>query len=152
MSYWKIAPGERAGNWDIQRDSGYIGIGWPQIGNVLECTKQEYDRKREEQARLLQRKAFDGHRNVWTFIHSIAIGDIIVANRGIHLIVGIGIVTGNAKYVVDSNSEFPNRRTVDWKYINSSGLLLPSAQFTQATVTKISNPDWISFSQDLLKS
>ncbi len=60
-TYWKIAPGERADNWDIQRDEGYIGIEWAQLGNTLECTEQEYDRRRAKQARLLNRNAFDGH-------------------------------------------------------------------------------------------
>jgi hypothetical protein len=51
MAYWKLAPGERASNWDIQIDKAYIGVGWPQIGNMINAPRAEYDRRRMQCAR-----------------------------------------------------------------------------------------------------
>jgi hypothetical protein len=149
-SYWKLAPGERASNWDIQRDKAYIGIGWPQLGNMINASRAEYDRRRMQCARELGRKNFDGFSNVWTFIHEISIGDIIIANRGISLIVGVGIVTGNATYTEDDNNDFPTRRAVDWKYVNNNGCPIPMGKFAQATLTRISNQEIIRLGGQLL--
>jgi Uncharacterized conserved protein len=145
MNYWKIAPGERANNWEVQRNKGYIALGWSQLGNIIDCSRGEYNKRRDEQARVFKRNSFDGLSNVWTFIHHIDIGDIVIANRGIHLIVGVGTIKSKAIYTLDENNEYPNRREVDWHYINNDGLPLPIGQFTQATLSRIKRYEWIEF-------
>lgn len=150
MTYWKFAPGTGAENWDIQRDSGYIGIGWPQLGNMIGETRSTYDRRRAELAQQLGLANFDGFSNVWNFIHEIAVGDIIIANRGIHYIVGVGVVTGPAYYIEDDNNHFRTRRTVEWSYVNNNGFLLPNGQFAQATLTRVNKNAVIQLADKLL--
>jgi predicted Mrr-cat superfamily restriction endonuclease len=98
----------------------------------------------------LGRKTFDGFSNVWTFIHEISIGDIIIANREISLIVGVGLVAGNATYTEGDNNDFRTRRAVDWKYINKNGYPIPGGKFAQATLTRISDQEIIRLVGQLL--
>ena len=135
MTYWKFAPGEQADNWDTQRDSGYIGIGWLNLGNMLNATRAEYDRRREEIGLAYGEKPTDGNSNVWKFIHEIKIGDTIIANRGQTTIIGIGVVTGHPYYIEDDNNNYPTRRTVEWRYINNDGVKLPDDAINFAPVT-----------------
>jgi len=139
MTYWKFAPGEQADNWDTQRDSGYIGIGWSNLGNMLNSTRAEYDRRREEIGLALGVNNKDGNSNVWKFIHDIKIGDTIIANRGQTTIIGIGVVTGDPYYIEDANNNYPTRRAVEWRYINNIGVRLPdnSINFAIATLHQI---------------
>ncbi len=139
MTYWKFAPGEQADNWDTQRDSGYIGIGWSNLGNMLNATRAEYDRRREEIGLAYGEKPTDGNSNVWKFIHEIKIGDTIIANRGQTTIIGIGVVTGDPYYIEDDNKKYPTRRTVEWRYINNDGVTLPddSKNFAIPTLHQI---------------
>lgn len=151
--YWKFAPGERAINWNTQRDNKYIGIGWSEIGNVLNDDAVEYDAKRNTLAAQLNRVQYDGNRNLWSFIHNIKIGDIVVVNKGIDRIVGIGRVTSDATYIEDNNREFPTRREVDWLYINNQGSIIPDNlnRFSQQTLCSLNN-DLIGHLNELIKA
>jgi predicted Mrr-cat superfamily restriction endonuclease len=147
MTYWKIAPGPEARDWETQCNEGYIGIRWSELGDMRNADRNQYNQRRQELADQLGRP-YDGQSNVWRFIRDIKIGDIIIANRGNFLIVGVGTVTGEPTYV--DNVEFCNRRTVNWGYINNQGYQLQGGQFAQATLTRIINQEMIGIANNLL--
>jgi 5-methylcytosine-specific restriction protein B len=91
VAFWKIAPGEKASEWPDCRAKGYICIGWDGIGDL-----SRYDDQQSLKKAMLDENPKDTKKQVtqvWRFKH-IETGDIIIANRGMTSIVGIGRVTG----------------------------------------------------------
>ncbi|MGI5837737.1 MAG: hypothetical protein ACOX87_14765 [Chloroflexota bacterium] len=43
VRYWKIAPGKDAWNWDACREGGFIAIGWDELGDLSNLTKEQFD-------------------------------------------------------------------------------------------------------------
>lgn len=98
VAFWKIAPGEKAGEWPDCRASGYICIGWDGIGDL-----SQYGDKPSLKKAMLAENPKDNMKQVsqiWRF-KNIERGDIIIANRGMSSIVGIGRVTGPYFFSVD---------------------------------------------------
>ena len=111
-NYWKIAPGQKGANWDECRDGGFISVGWFELGDLTEMTRQEFD-ERLEQTRASTRPDWTsrGPLQAWQF-SKIRQGDVIVANNGKREILGIGTVTGEY-YFVDGE-DYAHRLPVDW--------------------------------------
>ncbi len=114
VRYWKIAPGEKAWNWDACLEGGFIAIGWDELGDVSEMEKSEFDERLE----ALDAEYPDGGWNkfgagqVWTFAHEIQEGDRVVANRGTTEVLGIGTVLGAYEFVPDERHG--HRLPVTW--------------------------------------
>ncbi len=114
IRYWKIAPGQGATFWEENRQSGIIAIGWGQAGDP------RAHNSREALAQFLakrfsynEQEARANVRQVWSFLHEIKPGDIIVANQGQSKVVGRGEVLGPAEYRKD-RGEYGNCLPVRW--------------------------------------
>jgi len=107
-NYWKIAPGQKAHNWEEQKNQGIIAIGWKETGNLKEKTPEQIDQlvKANYGEKAIVRSA-----EIRNFM-SIKKGDIIVANKGKNKVVGTGHVTGEYQY--RTGSEYPHTYTVEW--------------------------------------
>jgi hypothetical protein len=96
--FWKIAPGDDAGQWDECPEKGFIAIGWDELGDVSGLSRAEFNAHRDEQLA----KHSDWNKNevelVWKFSR-IDDGDRVVANRGTRQVLGIGTVTGPYYFV-----------------------------------------------------
>lgn len=91
VCFWKIAPGRQAEYWEECKTGGYICIGWDKLGDLTQYDDLPSLKKAmlETQSKDNRQKAYE----VWHFRH-LEKGDIIVANRGMTSIVGLGRVTG----------------------------------------------------------
>ena len=113
--YWRISPGRGAWQWEECRDQSFIGIGWNELMDVSDVSKQEFDAQRD--------KVRDQHpewnwtnagvNQVWRFSHYISVGDRIVANRGTKEVLGIGTVIGPYYYQSDAE-DHRHRLPVRW--------------------------------------
>lgn len=93
----KIAPGEEAKYWADCLAGGYVCVGWDEVGDLREFESKEAFRARFEQefgdryyngnASVTTRKA----NEVWTLME-LEPGDLIVANKGISKVLGVGEV------------------------------------------------------------
>jgi hypothetical protein len=108
--YWKIAPGEKGWQWDECRENGFIGVGWNDVGDVSGLSRTEFHTLQEqmEAARGYKKEATN---QVWTFVHDVQEGDVIVADRGTREILGFGTVVGPYEFVPDAHyaHQFPVR-------------------------------------------
>ena len=107
-NYFKIAPGEQAWDWQRQKKQRSIGIGWNDLGDL---SRLEFHQVRE----LIKKSKYT--RSIFkqfTNFLSIKKGDIIIANKGMSKIVGIGKVIGEYQYKQDEDHAhtFP----VEWIY------------------------------------
>jgi hypothetical protein len=88
---WKVAPGESAIAWDECRDNQCIVVGWEHIGDFRQY-KSEKDVK---QALGVPDDEFSRDaKSIWRFLAKVAVGDVVVANKGRTTVVGIGVVCG----------------------------------------------------------
>ena len=91
VAYWKIAPGKEASEWEDCRAKGYICIGWDEVGDLNQYEDQQALRKPMLDAYPKENKRQASQ--VWRF-RNLEVGDIILANRGMTSIVGVGRITG----------------------------------------------------------
>jgi 5-methylcytosine-specific restriction protein B len=110
---WKIAPGERGRLWEECLTDGVIRVAWDEVEDL-----DQY----ESDAEL--KKALDEHwpessgrsltlaRYLLQF-RDLEPGDVVVANRGMSEVLGIGSVRGGYQYEPD-RSEYRHTVPVDW--------------------------------------
>jgi MoxR-like ATPase/predicted RNA-binding protein len=130
-SYWKIAPGEQASQWEEQLANGVIAIGWNELGdlsnkNINDITN---DIKKNwpdaSNSIILQIKDF----------LSIREGDIIIANKGISKVIGIGRIVG--KYTYRPDLTFNHTYPVKWFDVTERNIS-PQIGIWRKTISRIS--------------
>ncbi len=107
-SYWKIAPGSNAWNWDACREGGFITMGWDELGDLTSLDRAEFAQRLQAHPELKPA----GLEQLWKFAHEVKEGDRIIANRGKTEIVGIGTVVGPYEFV--PNIRHGHRLPVEW--------------------------------------
>ena len=140
-AYWIYSPGDNACMWDEFCKLGIMGIGWDEIG----CSLKEFPSK--EAIKEKMKKVYDpsySYKNnahcLWQFANEIKVGDIVFAKKGMHKIVGKGVVTSD--YIYDtSRKSYLNIRKVEWQNI---GEWEHPGQAVMKTLTNISSyPDYV---------
>lgn len=110
-SYWKIAPGENAWQWEECRGAGFIAVGWDELGDLSRLTRAEFESRRDDLVAQFPEWKEGGVDQVWKFAH-IREGDRIIANRGTTEVLGIGTVAGPYTFV--PNVRHGHRLPVTW--------------------------------------
>lgn len=114
MNYWIYSPGNQASLWEEFYDLGIMGIGWDEVSDLkMFHSKEEMkDGLRKAHGSELSYKN-DAHC-LWQFANEIQVGDIIFAKRGLHTIVGRGVVTSD--YIYDpKRASYKHIRKVNWQ-------------------------------------
>lgn len=143
QKYWLYSPGDNASKWDEYKENGIIGIGWGKIGS-LENFSSKDEIKNEMQKVYPER---DNGKNdllaIWQFANEMQEGDIIFVKKGLHKLIGKGVIVSNYIYDDTSEDDFTNIRKVEWIY---SGELDYQKQFPIKALTEITN------NKELIKS
>lgn len=112
--YWIYSPGDGAAYWNEFYEAGIMAIGWD-IGNLKEYTSKE-------QMKQTMKDRFDpglSYRNAalatWQFANEMKPGDIVFVKKGMHLVIGRGVVESDY-YYDESQSDFRNVRKVKWTH------------------------------------
>ncbi len=111
--YWIYSPGDGANRWDEFYKRGVMGLGWSAIGDF-----SQYETKEEMQKAMKDKiDPTKSHKNgayaTWQFLTVMKPGDVVFAKRGLHTLVGRGVVTSD--YIYDTaDPEYPNIRKVNW--------------------------------------
>lgn len=102
--YWIYSPGDGAAYWNQFYEAGIMAIGWD-IGNL-----KDYSSK--EQMKQTMKDRFDpslSYKNAahatWQFANEMKPGDIVFVKKGMHLVVGRGVVDSDY-YYDESQSDF----------------------------------------------
>ena len=153
IDYWIYSPGDNACMWDEFYNLGIMGIGWDDVTDLKEFTSKE-------EIKDYMKKVYDpsySYKNnahcLWQFANEIKIGDVIFVKKGMHKIIGKGVVT--SEYIYDSAREtYKHIRKVEWT--NKSEWEHPG-QAVMKTLTCISPyPDYVQrllslFAEDILE-
>lgn len=116
VRYWLYAPGEGSCMWDEFYTSGIMAIGWGEIGDL-----SAFDSK--DAMKIKMREVIDeslSYKNAahatWQFANEMKIGDIVFVKKGMHQIIGRGVVMSDYEYDDTRDDEYKNIRQVDWTH------------------------------------
>lgn len=116
VRYWLYAPGEGSCMWDEFYTSGIMAIGWGEIGDL-----STFDSKNAMKIKM--REVIDeslSYKNAahatWQFANEMKIGDIVFVKKGMHQIIGRGVVMSDYEYDNTRDDEYKNIRQVDWTH------------------------------------
>lgn len=122
--YWIMAPFESKSAeqfeavWRFDLTHGLVSIGWSNLGNISEMSREELSAVIEEKFpdKPQQTKGLYGNM-LWSFYHEIQPGDLIVARRGRKVLAAIGQVVESAKYEPGRNPDIghPGFLKVSWQ-------------------------------------
>lgn len=142
IRYWIYSPGANACKWQECIDKGVMYLGWGEIGDL-----RQYESK--ESIQKAMQDIYDGDSSynnsalaTWQFVHEIKPGDIVFVKKGMHKLIGRGVVKG--KYIVasDTEDEYINTRQVEWTDIGEWEH--PSGQAAMKTLTDITKyPNYV---------
>lgn len=116
VRYWLYAPGEGSCMWDEFYTLGIMAIGWGEIGDL-----STFDSK--DAMKIKMREVIDeslSYKNAahatWQFANEMKIGDIVFVKKGMHQIIGRGVVMSDYEYDDSRDDEYKNIRQVDWTH------------------------------------
>lgn len=143
VNLWKIAPGQNAYLWNSCRERGYISIGW-----LGDRDLRQYPTIATLKAALAAAGQKEGGASsTWPFVHDMKPGDIVIANKGNHVVVGIGAVQSGYLPPGDPDNPSPDTNLSHARYVRweiTEPLTLPTAFFGQVppTLFKVSDYQW----------
>lgn len=144
--YWIYSPGDNACMWDEFYKSGIMGIGWDEVTNLKDFASKE-------EIKEFMKKVYDAsysYKNnahcLWQFANEIKVGDVVFVKKGMHKIIGRGVVISD--YIYDSSRDtYKHIRKVDWQ---NNGEWEHPGQAVMKTLTNISAyPDYVQKLLDL---
>ena len=144
--YWIYSPGDNACMWDEFFKNGIMGIGWDEVTNLKDFASKE-------EIKEFMKKVYDAsysYKNnahcLWQFANEIKVGDVVFVKKGMHKIIGRGVVTSD--YIYDSSrNTYKHIRKVDWQ---NNGEWEHPGQAVMKTLTNISAyPDYVQKLLDL---
>lgn len=142
VQYWLYAPGEGASMWDEFYQTGIMGLGWHELGDLNTYTNKEEITDKLKELRGGDSSYKNSAHAVWQFVHDIKPGDVIFAKKGRSEILGKGIVESDYEYDEDHVGEYPNVRRVKWTH---KGSWQNDEMFAMKTLTDVTNyPDFVS--------
>jgi len=124
--YWLYTPGYGAEMWDNFYENGVMAIAREYIGDLSQYTsrtemrqamKEHYEKYPDSTVRATNFKF--ASLETWQFVHDIKPGDIIIAKRGQHEIIGRGIVESDYYHDSAYDDAYQNLRRVKWTHKGS---------------------------------
>lgn len=115
VHYWIYSPGDNASIWDECYDEGIMAIGWDKIGDLRSYTSKEEMKQAMKDLIDASYSWKNGAHATWQFANEMKPGDIVFAKKGMHLIIGRGVVESD--YEFDSTrSHYKNIRKIRWTH------------------------------------
>jgi 5-methylcytosine-specific restriction protein B len=115
IHYWIYSPGDGAASWDEFYQAGIMGIGWDSIGNLKAFSSKDEMKQKMKETIDPTKSYKNAAYATWQFANDMKPGDIVFAKKGMHLIVGRGIVESDYEY--DANrTHYRNVRKVKWTH------------------------------------
>lgn len=135
VHYWLYAPGRGGEKWEEFYKQGIMAIGWGEIGDLSQFTDKN-------QMKTKMKATFDPDRPykndahaTWQFAKEMKVGDVIFVKKGMHQIIGRGIVESDYIYDPSQPDGYNNVRKVKW--INNGLWDHPWHQIVLKTLTDI---------------
>lgn len=133
--YWIYAPGENSNKWDEFYNQGIMAIGWDEMGDLSKYSSREEMRERMKDIWDESKAYRNDSLATWQFSTEVKQGDIVFAKKGLHSIVGRGVVESD--YIFDDiRSEYKHLHKIKW---TNKGEWEHPGQAVQKTLTDITS-------------
>lgn len=119
VRYWIYSPGDNACKWDQFYAAGIMGLGWSGIGDLSSFDSKDAMKRKMKEIYGDQYSYKNAAHATWQFANEIKPGDIIFVKKGMHKVIGRGIVTGDYQYrpdLQDEEYEYGHIREVEWTH------------------------------------
>jgi restriction system protein len=129
---WGIHMDETVGTRPV--DLNYVGIGWPNVGNlgVVPEDREAFKQKVQECYPVSKPGSIPVQAGVlYRFTYVIKVGDYVVYPSKVDRMVNIGQVTSQYRYDPNLDPSYPNMRSVEWL------AHAPRDEFSQAALYEI---------------
>lgn len=111
--YWLYSPGEQAYKWEEFFASGMMALGWDELGDL-----GSYESRNDISKALYN--SYGGKENKPNdttandeFGNAMNIGDVVIVKKGLHQLLGYGIVESEY-YLDESRDDYKHCRKVNW--------------------------------------
>jgi len=137
VNFWKISPDKGASRWHEFQKNRFMAIGWDELGDL---------RNYANIGAIAKALNIENPKNsnwVWHLdnFQNVPIGDVVIANKGVNTILGIGVIVG--KYEHDESREsFRHIRKINWlitKELDFSPYFSTGQLFRQDTFSPTKN-------------
>lgn len=115
VRYWLYAPGEGSRFWDEFHAANIMGIGWEEMGDLKQYKTKDAMKSKMKELYGEEYSYMNQAHATWQFSNELQTGDIVYAKKGMHKIIGRGVVQSD--YIYDpSRSEYTHIRKVKWTH------------------------------------
>lgn len=136
INYWIYSPGEGASKWNEFYHKRVLAIGWGGIGDLSLFDSKEDMKKRMKEIFDPSLSYMNAAHATWQFANEMQPGDIVFAKKGLHTIVGRGVVKSEYKFEDDFDDEYKNIREIEWTH---TGVWDHPGRAATKTLTNITN-------------
>ncbi len=149
IHYWIYSPGDGASYWDEFYNVGIMGIGWDKIGDLSVFNSKD-EMKQAMKEKIDPSKPYKNAAHAtWQFANEMKPGDIVFAKKGMHLVVGRGVVESDYEFD-PGRAHYKNVRKVKWTH---KGAWKHPGQAVMKTLTDITAyTDYVEKLNALFKS
>ena len=119
VRYWIYSPGDNASKWDEFYAAGIMGLGWSGIGDLSVFDSKDAMKTKMKEVYGDQYSYKNAAHATWQFANEIKPGDIVFVKKGMHKVIGRGVVVGDYQYCPGhetEDDEYGHIRTVNWTH------------------------------------
>ena len=136
VHYWIYSPGDNANKWDLFYETGVMGIGWHEIGDLSKFSSKD-EMKNAMKANIDPSLSYKNSAHAtWQFVNEMKVGDVVFVKKGMRQLIGRGVVTSDYYFDGSIHNEYPNLRKVNWTH---NGEWLHPGQSVMKTLTDITS-------------
>jgi len=136
IHYWIYSPGDGAAKWEEFYNAGIMAIGWSEIGDLKAFTSKDDMKVKMKETYDPSLSYKNAAHATWQFANEMNIGDVVFVKKGMHQLVGRGVVTSDYEYDSERDDEYGNIRKVNWTH---NGEWPHPGQAVMKTLTDISS-------------
>lgn len=115
VRYWIYAPGESSRKWDEFYAQGIMGIGWDELGDLKQYPSKDAMKAKMKEVYGGEVSYTNSAHATWQFANEMQPGDIVFAKKGMHKIIGRGIVQSGYFYDA-SREEYQHLHEIKWTH------------------------------------
>ena len=116
IRYWLYSPGDGASKWEEFYKLGVMGIGWGGIGDLTQYATKD-DMKSAMKSVYDPTVTYKNAAHLtWQFANEMKKGDIVIVKKGLHQVIGRGVVASDYYYDSNADEEYSNFRKVNWSH------------------------------------
>ncbi len=112
--YWFYSPGDNACMWDEFCNEGIMAIGWGEIGDLSAFATKNAMKQRMKACIDPALSYKNAAHATWQFANDMKVGDVVFAKKGMHCVVGRGIVTSDYMFDASRCDGYKNIRQINW--------------------------------------